>query len=57
MTNDDKPALLTGESRLMLLESLLVSKIRNNEPVDDLIKAIEALRTIICGKRVSSTST
>jgi hypothetical protein len=38
------PVFLSTKDRLMILESFLVVRARDNQPVDDLIKAIEAVR-------------
>ncbi|MBW4513191.1 MAG: hypothetical protein KME64_42930 [Scytonematopsis contorta HA4267-MV1] len=41
------PIFLSTKDRLIILESFLVARTRENQPVDDLIKAIEAVRNNI----------
>jgi hypothetical protein len=42
--NQDFPVLLSSQSRLIVLEALLVARARNGQPIDDLVKAIEVVR-------------
>ncbi|QFS49646.1 hypothetical protein [Nostoc sphaeroides] len=42
--NQQMPILLTSKSRLIILEAILVTRARNGQPIDDLVKAIEVVR-------------
>ncbi|MBD2565973.1 MULTISPECIES: hypothetical protein [Nostoc] len=42
--NQQMPILLTSKSRLIILEAILVTRARNGQPIDDLVKAIEVVK-------------
>jgi hypothetical protein len=41
--NQQMPILLTSKSRLIILEAILVTRAKNGQPLDDLVKAIEVV--------------
>ncbi|MBN4003226.1 hypothetical protein [Nostoc sp. LPT] len=41
--NQQMPILLTSKSRLIILEAILVTRAKNGQPIDDLVKAIEVV--------------
>jgi hypothetical protein len=41
--NQQLPILLTSKARLIILEAILVTRARNGQPIDDLVKAIEVV--------------